>query len=60
MLCLRATCLIVYLYLDMSEKLFTVQKHCMRIFFADKQAYLEKFKTCWRSRPIDMQKLGAY
>ena len=46
--------------LDMSEKLFTVEKHCMRIFLADKQAYLEKFKTCWRSRPIDMQKLGAY
>ena len=42
-----------------SEKLFTVQKHCMRILFGDKQAYLEKFKTCCRTRPFDMQKLGA-
>ena len=42
-----------------SEKLFTVQKHCMRILFGDKQAYLENFKTCCRTRPFDMQKLGA-
>ena len=42
-----------------NEKLFTVQKHCMRILFGDKQAYLEKFKTCCRTRPFDMQKLGA-
>ena len=42
-----------------SEKLFTVQKHCMRILFGDKQAYLEKFKTCCRTRRFDMQKLGA-
>ena len=66
MLCLRATCLIVYLYLDVSAKhtmknclLFSVHKHCMRILFGDKQAYLEKFKTCCRTRPFDMQKLGA-
>ena len=42
-----------------SEKLFTVQKHCMRILFGDKQAYLEKFKTCCRTRPFEMQKLVA-
>ena len=42
-----------------SEKLFTVQKHCMKILFGDKQAYPEKFKTCYRTRPFDMQKAGA-
>ena len=42
-----------------SEKLFTVQKHCMRILFGNKQVYLEKFKTCCRTRPFDMKKLGA-
>ena len=31
----------------------------MRILFGDKQAYLKKFKTCCRTRPFDMQKLGA-
>ena len=42
-----------------SEKLFTVQKHCMRILNGDKQAHLENFKTCCRTRPFNMQKLGA-
>ena len=42
-----------------SVKLFTVQKHCIRILFGEKQAYLEKFKTCCRTRPFGMQKLGA-
>ena len=30
----------------------------MRILFGDKHAYLEKFKTCCRTRPVDMQKLS--
>ena len=42
-----------------SEKLFTIQKHCLRILFGDREAYLEKFKTCVRSRPYENQKLGA-
>ena len=42
-----------------SGKLFTVQKHCMRILFGDKEAYIDKFKTCARTRPFETQKLGA-
>ena len=41
-----------------SEKLFTIQKHCMRILFLDKEAYLDKFKTSCRTRPIGTQILG--
>ena len=40
------------------EKLFTVQKHCIRILFGDYKAYLNKFKTCARTRAIGEQKLG--
>ena len=39
-------------------KLFVIQKHCMRILFGDYKAYLDKFKTCARTRPIEDQKLG--
>ena len=42
-----------------SEKLFTIQKHCIRILFGDKEKYLDKFKTCVRSRPVEEQKLGS-
>ena len=42
-----------------SEKLFTIQKHCMRILFGDKEAYLDKFKTSCHTRPIETQILGA-
>ena len=37
------------------ELLFKLQKKCMRILFGDKEAYLNKFKTCARSRPLDNQ-----
>lgn len=40
------------------DQLFTVQKMCMRIMFGDKEAYLDKFKTCTRTRPIGEQFLG--
>ena len=40
------------------DQLFTVQKMCMRIMFGDKEAYLDKFKTCTRTRPIEEQILG--
>ena len=37
----------------------TSQKHCIRILFGDRQAYLEKFKTSARTRSTEAQKLGA-
>ena len=40
------------------QKLFTVQKHCIRILFGDLDAYLDKLKTCARCRPFDDQLLG--
>ena len=42
-----------------SDKLFTVQKNCIRILFGDREAYLEKFNTCCRTRSIETQKLGV-
>ena len=39
--------------------LFTTQKHCIRIMFGDKAAYLEKFKTSARTRLYDSQVLGS-
>ena len=41
------------------ENLFKLQKKCMRILFGDKEAYLDKFKTCARTRELEQQKLGA-
>ena len=42
-----------------NDKLFIVQKHCIRILFGDLDAYLEKQSTCARARPYKQQKLGA-
>ena len=42
-----------------TDKLFAVQKLCLRILFGNKEEYLNKFKTCARARPIESQKLGA-
>jgi hypothetical protein len=39
--------------------LFRAQKQCIRIMFGDKEAYLDKFKTCARSRPIETQILDG-
>ena len=36
-------------------KLFVIQKHCIRILFGDYKAYVSKFKTCARTRPIENQ-----
>ena len=41
-----------------NDKLFIVQKHCIRILFGDLDAYLEKQSTCARARPFKQQKLG--
>ena len=38
--------------------LFTAQKHCIRIMFGDKEAYLSKLETCVRARELDNQILG--
>ena len=53
-------CITVYgeAYKTHSRKLFTVQKHCLRVLFGDKEAYLNKFKTSARTRPLEDQKLG--
>ena len=45
-------------YKTHNKKLFTVQKHCFRVLFGYKEAYLNKFKTSARTRPLDDQKLG--
>ena len=41
------------------SKLFILQKHCIRIMFGDKEAYLDKFKTAARVRGRGGEKLGA-
>ena len=38
--------------------LFKAQKLCVRIMFGDTEAYLDKFKTCARTRSFGNQKLG--
>ena len=44
--------------LNKLNPIFVTQKMCMRILFGDKATYLDKFKTCVRTRSIDAQKLG--
>jgi len=41
-----------------TEKLFRIQKHCVRILFGNREEYLDKFKTCARVREFDHQILG--
>ena len=38
-------------------KIWSAQKHCIRVLFGNKKAYLEKFKTCTRARPYPFQAL---
>ena len=33
------------------NKIFTIQKHCIRVLFGDRESYLDKFRTCVRVRP---------
>ena len=40
------------------ESLFVTQKKCVRIMFGDNEAYLDKFKTAARTRPLEKQRLG--
>ena len=39
------------------SQLHKIQKKCIRIMFGDRQAYLDKFKTCVRAREYDKQAL---
>ena len=41
------------------KSVFTTQKHCIRMMFGDNDAYLEKFRTCVRTRPVEDQQLGS-
>ena len=40
------------------EPLFKSQKKCIRIMFGDREAYLDKFRTCARTRKFEDQILG--
>ena len=44
--------------INTTKKIFASQKHCVRILFGDKHAYLEKFRTCARARPYTHQVLA--
>ena len=41
------------------DPLLNLQKKCIRILFGDKEQYLDKFRTCVRSRPHGSQLLGS-
>ena len=41
------------------KPLFVTQKKCVRILFGDFEKYVDKFKTCARTRPINKQNLGS-
>ena len=41
------------------NSLWMIQKHCVRILFGNKVAYLEKKNTCARVRPFEQQILGS-
>jgi hypothetical protein len=43
---------------NMLQPIFITQKKCIRILFGDLEAYLDKFRTCARTRCIDEQILG--
>jgi hypothetical protein len=40
------------------DPLFKAQKKCILIIFCDKKAYLNKLKTCARTRTLDEQRSG--
>ena len=41
------------------QPIFRSEKKCIRILFGDKEAYLDKFKTCARSRAYGYQELTS-
>jgi hypothetical protein len=40
------------------SRLWISQKHCVRVLFGDKEAFLDKFRTAARARPYKNQLLG--
>ena len=44
--------------LNKTSMIWTSQKQCLRMLFGDKEAFLDKFRTCARARPIGNQLLG--
>ena len=38
---------------NLLQPLFITQKKCIRIMFGDKDAYMDKFKTCARTRSFE-------
>ena len=42
-----------------TERLFRVQKHCVRVLFGNREEYLDKFNTCARVREFGKQILGS-
>ena len=42
---------------NITRPIFTSQKHGIRLLFGDKKAYLDKFRTCARTRPYSHQAL---
>ena len=43
----------------MLEKLFLTQKKCVRVLFGNYEAYVNKFKTCARTRGFENERLDA-
>ena len=41
------------------QPLWIAQKHCIRVLFGDREKFLNKFKTCARTRPIHEQNLDS-
>ena len=44
--------------LSQTSSIWNSQKQCLRLLFGDKEAYLDKFRTAARARPIQNQLLG--
>ena len=43
---------------NLLQPLFITQKKCIRVMFGDKDAYMDKFKTCARTRSFENRFLG--
>lgn len=44
--------------LSITARIWKSQKQCLRLLFGDKEAFLDKCRTCTRARPIKNQLLG--
>ena len=41
-----------------TDRLFVLQKHCIRVLFGDLKAFIDKHSTCSRTRSLEFQRLG--